>query len=130
MTIIKKKNIREWDKKDVSFIGINLPKEEASFLYLFCLAKGITKTSVLSDLIHSWVVTKQNDYTKDSLIDIIAKNIYKVYLSLPPQKKNFMYFRNKLRQEFELKEIEQSIVDAIIKSVSDEKEKDKPSTIE
>jgi hypothetical protein len=41
-----------------------------------------------------------------------------------------MYFRNKLRQEFELKEIEQSIVDAIIKSVSDEKEKDKPSTIE
>ena len=47
--VILRRRLKKENKKDTSFIGASIPKDMVSFLSLFCLAKEVTKTSIVKD---------------------------------------------------------------------------------
>ena len=125
MVLLKKINKEEGSTRDAVFFGMKMLKEEASFLCLYCLAKGISKSSVVQNLISSWIDEKRKEFTDEELIKIIAERGIRSYLNLPGRQRNFNFFRNKLRLEFKHKTIDESTVDAIIKAITNEKDKEK-----
>jgi hypothetical protein len=124
MPILKKNNLKDEEKKDTIFVGVRLPKEDVSFLHLFCLLKQLTKTSIIQELLSSWIEKKQKEYSKESLIQLIGEKAFGIYKGLPRQKKNFPIFRSQLRMEFQHKGIDEASVDCIIKALNNEKDKE------
>lgn len=64
---------RRKDKKDVTFFGMTVSSEAASFLSLYCTAKAVTKTSIVSTLLDKWLKEAQSIYDRNELINEIAQ---------------------------------------------------------
>jgi|SRR5574343_329266 hypothetical protein len=122
MAIIKKQRNPE-GTKEVTFIGILVPKEVSSFLLLYTLAEGVTKTSVILDLLQQWK-NKRTETESDFIEQIVAKSLYEWH-HYPFRKTTFYAFCHRLRLEFKNAKLEQRIIDIIIKKLINEKNSEK-----
>ncbi len=123
MTLIKK-HTKVARSKEASFIGLYVKKEVASFLNLYSLAKGITKSEIMSKLISDWKYDRLRDCTDDELITEIAKSSLEAFHTLPKRNTTFYSFCNMLRVELKNRGLTQTVIDEIVKQTTDEKKKE------
>jgi len=124
MVLLKTKT-RERGIEDTSLIGFKIQKDISSFLSLFCLAKGITKTSILTKLLKDWTISEQQKkITKESLINSISERAFDTWRNLHKKNRSFQGFLNSLRIEFHFKGIDDKYIDQILEKVQDEKDKE------
>ena len=124
MVLLKTKT-RERGIEDTSLIGFKIQKDISSFLSLFCLAKGITKTSILTKLLKDWIISEQQKkITKERLLNSISERAFDTWKNLPKKNRSFQGFLNSLRIEFHFKGIDDKYIDQILEKVQDEKDKE------
>jgi hypothetical protein len=120
---ILKKSLKKRDE-NASLVGVYIPKRLASYLSLFSLAKGQTKSSILKALITQWIESKQEKVTIDILVHEIALRAYKSWKKPVGKRDNFATFKTELKNELSFKGLAE-FADRIISIVCDEKNKDK-----
>lgn len=123
--VLLKTVTRERGIEDTSLIGFKVKKDLSSFLALFCLAKGITKTSILTKLLKDWSSSEhQKKVTKESLIDSISRRAIDTWVNMPKKNRSFQGFLNSLRVEFHFKGIDDAYIDKILENIRNEKDKE------
>ena len=118
MSIFKVKS-KEVKEDGTRFVGVHLPLQISSYLYLHCLAKGFTISSVLSEVIKDWVYSRK--------IELIQKELIQELLSKTQEKwdesqkihpaMQLVVFQNNVIRELESKGIEKEIIKTIINSL-------------
>lgn len=74
------------NKKDKGvFLGVNISKEDSSFLSLYCNSMGVFKTSIVKKLITDWVEKKNKTKFHNRLIRMSAIRIYEVWEEALPK---------------------------------------------
>lgn len=121
--VILRRRLKKENKKDTSFIGASIPKDMVSFLSLFCLAKEVTKTSIVKDLVNSWVQEKQKEYSEKDLIKEIAMRSLEVWEVTPKRNTTLHNFKTMLRLECKYRGLDESVINGIIAEFSNEYEK-------
>jgi hypothetical protein len=116
---ILKKSCKSVLKKDAStFLGLRIPKKEASYLALYCLANGKSKTSIVHKLLFKWITDAvQKGNTEDFLIDEIVEKVSQIWKDTPKRNINNTSFKSNLSLEFKYKGLDPSIADIIIKKL-------------
>jgi hypothetical protein len=122
MSILRTK-FKKKEENDAYLVGAQVPRRLASYLSLFCLAKGQTKTSVLKPLLEDWVDDNQSETSIDVLIKEIALNAYSVWKAQVRQS-NFNTFKNQVKRELTSKGLS-GYSDRILNIITDEKNKEK-----
>ncbi len=62
-------------RKEYKLVGVSLPPQEHVYMSLYCLAKGITKTKILKQLIEEWLCTHKPKESKGALIRELKNRI-------------------------------------------------------
>lgn len=127
MSILNRKRKRH-TKEDsgLQLVGLLLPDQLASYLNIHCLAKGVSKTLVIRELIENWADEQLSQKSKDDLIKEVAHRAYESwkYPKTTIKRENFNTFLKRVRIELKIKKLD-SYVDEIINLISDEKKNDK-----
>lgn len=118
MVILKRKFKKKEDTS--SLVGVVLPARLATYLTLFCLAHGKTKSSVIKDLLSNWVDQSETEKSFDYLINAIAARSYNIWAVDKEKKMNFNTFKNSLKYELKKKGLA-PFSDRILNRLSDEK---------
>jgi len=66
---------RESKRKNYKLVGAHLPPREYNYFNLYCLAKGITKSSIILKLLNDWMQNKSIEYPQTILNKEIANRI-------------------------------------------------------
>lgn len=124
MAILKRKH----DPKGVRYAGTYISQRTASYLGLFSLAKGVTKSSIIRRRIEEWI--KKQPPVEDLIRLIIAraKGQYLIDQVKDPSL-TLHSFLKKLRQELRSSQLEDDYIELIISKVHEENKKsaDKPA---
>ena len=119
---ILKSEIRKKTENSANFVGYYIPAKLASYLTLYCLSVGVTKTTILKQLLSDWIDKMQEDLKLTDLISIIAKRAYKMWIEPTDKPMRFKDFKFNLRKELEQKGLE-NYSDIIINELDNEKKK-------
>lgn len=104
-------------------IGTYIPKRLATFLSLYCLAHGKTKTSVIKALLNNWVKRNQDKESEDELIQLIVQRAYDSWKNGVKKRKSWKVFESDLIDELEKNHLKDYIA-TIIGLIYDKKSKD------
>jgi len=118
-TILKK--VAKEQKREATFLGLYISKEVASFLSLYSLAKGITKTTIVTDEINRWRSERLRDSTDEELIDELVKRSIQAYRKMRKNKPMFFPFCGLVRAELKRKGVAPEIIEKVIKRMIHEK---------
>jgi len=122
MSILKQHFKRKRDEV-ASLVGVYIPKRLASYLSLYCVARGKTKSSILKMLITEWIEQQQERTNLETLINDISNKAYNVWKYPKGKRKNFDTFKGELKNELAYKGIG-NYAEQIITNICDEKIKD------
>jgi len=106
-------------KKDYKLVGAYLSSWVHSYLTLYTLAKGNTKSNVLKELLETWISQQRTFYTDEELIQEIIQRIeiqWKLERKTNPLA-SFKKFKEDLRKEFLDKGVKDETVNIIIKEI-------------
>lgn len=107
--------------KDVTFIGIKVRKELASFLSLYCLSNGITKSFIVKKLIKDWYANEQqNETTRRKLVEGVVQRALSTWEEMPKRNYTYQGYKNILETELKLKGIDNKIIPIIFKRMDEE----------
>jgi hypothetical protein len=120
MSILKKTTKEK--VKDDHYIGIYIPKEMASYLSLYCLAIGVSKSSIVENLITKWVINTRKEKPTDKLLKDIAIKAFVLWENPNGKRTHFQTFKNQLKNELQYKKLDQ-FADEIINILLNEKNK-------
>lgn len=121
--ILKSKQSRN-NKEDVRLVGFQVPIKTASFLSLYCLSEGVTKTVILLNLLNSWCKEQQRNITKEEMIRKIAERAIDTYNN-GTKRTNYPTFCRLLHMEFENKGLSKQDITEIFNIIKYEKDKKK-----
>jgi hypothetical protein len=110
-----KKHAKEINRKDTAFVGIRVSDEVGSFLTLYSLAMGITKSSIITDLLDTWMEEQEID--EEKLYDEIVERSWEAWKNLPKKHTTFYGYCNMLRTEFKFRGIAPEVIDIIVKKL-------------
>lgn len=116
---------RQDSKKDVTFMGMYISREVASFLSLFCMARSFTKSSVLQEIIISWMEKQGKETPEKYLEKEVALRALHIWETVPRRNATFIGFQKSLRTELKNKGLPHYMVENIIETLVDEKDKKK-----
>lgn len=103
-------------------LGTYVENKDAFFLALYCVANGITKTSVFKELISAKLKELKENNSEEDLITMVVRIGKR---ALKTSKKSEDAFYEELKEELTKKGISYDVVDTIIEQVKDGgKEKD------
>jgi hypothetical protein len=110
--------------KGTRFVGVQLPQQLSSFLSLYSIANGSTKTAVLSDIVEAWVKQQQKLTNEESLI---VKLIARAKVELDSRKTKGVkgpysatnLLSTELRKELKRKGFTTALIDRIINELKD-----------
>ena len=115
MSLLNTKNSRI----DYKMVGVTVRSRYHSYLSLYTLAKGVTKASLLKELIMDWVTKQKSNETDAELIEQVRERVneqWKVYI----KKKSFSNmnrFRQNVEEELLAKGIPESYIQQITKDL-------------
>ena len=104
---------------DYKMIGVTMRSKFHSYLSLYCLAKGISKASLLKDLIGDWIDEQKAKYSDKVLLDEIKERVneqWTAYIEDKPHS-NMERYREEIENELLSKGIPQNYIDIITKDL-------------
>lgn len=116
MGILTKKSKR----KDFKLIGVSCPLWVNSYLILYTVAKGATKSDIVRPQIEEWVKEMQNKETEPKLINEIS---CRIRLKWGAEKcsnieANWNDFKTNVQEELKLKGISVNLINQIFKDLN------------
>lgn len=103
-------------------LGTYVENKDAFFLALYCVANGITKTSVFKELISAKLKELKENNSEEDLITMVVRIGKR---ALKTSKKSEDDFYEELKEELTKKGLSYDVIDTIIEQVKDGgKEKD------
>lgn len=121
--VILKRKIKKKQDSDSNLVGVFIPTRLATYLSLYCLATGKTKSSIFKTLISDWQEEQEKTNNFDELVYRIAIRSYNIWKNPNGKRDNFATFKSQLRNELEFKGLG-VYVNRIISIISDEKNKE------
>ena len=106
------------------FIGVRVPNEIGSFLTLYSLAEGITKSKIILNLLVEWKQGRQREVTVEELYDKIAKRSLESWRHRKQRSVTFYSYCNLLRIELKNRGVNETLVNKLIKMLINEKNKE------
>lgn len=122
MTILRKTTSTKRNE-DVCFIGIYIPKEMASYISLYSLSTGKTKSSILKKLLIEWISKKQKRLPLEKIINNTGKRAFEIWNNPKGARTHFNTFKNELRIELKNRGSER-YTDEILNIIANEKNKE------
>jgi hypothetical protein len=119
MTILKRKTKRS-RKTDNDFVGLRIPEKLASYISLYCLSAGVTKSSVLKAQLNRWAGEQQKIVSEDDLVREVAERALHIWEHPEGKKINYHTFISQLKMELSYKGLE-NYVERIISIINDKK---------
>jgi|GEM_PF-2733637 hypothetical protein len=119
-TVLKKR--QSYNKKEVAYIGILIPKEVASFLSIYSVANGITKTKVINDLLIKWKEETLATKSEFEYVKQIVELSWESWKNYPIKRTTFYAFCYKLRTEFKARGLKPELINLILDKLKYEKE--------
>ena len=121
MSILKKVT-KKTKAIDTDFLGFYFPKELVSYLTLYSLATGRTKTSLVKFPVKNWIASKKEEFPVDDLLKIIAEKSFQTWENPVGKRDNFNTFKSLLRIELKNRKLDE-YVDKVIELIEYEKNK-------
>jgi len=105
---------------DTKFMGLFLPHELNSYLTLYSLCTGESKTIIVTNLLKNWKEESSDAISIDILIELLKKISLKALVKAK-NSKGFIFtiFKKETQKELETKGIEKEIIDTIIKTLNE-----------
>lgn len=106
-------------RADYKLIGVYLRSRVHAYLSLYAFAKGVTKSSLLKELILDWVERAKEDETDEEITSQVAMRVilqWKAYVKKKPYT-NIEKYRLKVEKELLAKGIEEKHVLMITKDL-------------
>jgi len=120
---ILKKNTKKTKIVATSYLGLYLPKELATYLTLYSLATGRSKTSIVIQQMKRWTAMNDELTPIDELLQTIVIKSFEKWNHPVGKRENFNTFKSMLKIELRNRSIEQHI-DKIIELLEYEKNKE------
>ena len=107
-------------------VGAFVPSQVSSYLSLYTLAHGITKSTIVRDLIEDWYRDKRGVRTDDELIDKIAHIAYMEWKGLVSKfpSSNWHTYQIELSTQLTQKKLTPFNIELILKKLQDEANKE------
>ena len=121
MSILRKK-VKKEDINENKFVGGIVPRQFADYLTLYTLAYGVTKSSILTEVLKYWIVS----LSEEVLLESIAK---RAYIAWKESDKTFGDFLTDISLEFDKKGLNKYSV-VLTKLIKDEKKKSEKGNVE
>jgi hypothetical protein len=119
MTILKRRTKRT-RSEGVDFVGLRFPKKLASYISLYSLSIGVTKSSIVKAQITRWIDEQQKVVSEDDLVTEVAERALNIWENPEGKRMNFHTFISQLRIELCNKGLE-NYVERIISIIHDKK---------
>lgn len=126
MTILKKSS-RFKRKRKTIFLGVQLPKDMSSYLSLYCLSTGESKSLIVKTLLSDWIKKEKIRYSEEILINKIALRAFEVWKNPEGRRPPFIVFKSELKRELERMKVSETIINKIIDILDNEKGKEEKS---
>jgi hypothetical protein len=98
-------------------IGMVFPLELHTYFSLFSLAKGVTKTSILTNVMSRWMSGNVQNFTEDDLISEIVIKVKQQWEISKGKIKNIETFKKQLTIELAKKDLPKELIDQILKQI-------------
>jgi len=69
-------------KKDCKFVGVQVPSRDYSYLNLYTMAKGVSKSKVVKEVLNKWANEERKKDNEVALLNEIANRINNRWKSL------------------------------------------------
>lgn len=105
---------------DTKFVGLYLPHDLNSYLTLYSLCTGESKTIIVTNLVKNWKEESSEVMTIDELTELLKRISLKA-LEKAKNSKGFIFtiFKKETQKELETKGINKEIIDIIIKTLNE-----------
>lgn len=103
-------------------VGASLPEEIHNYLTLFTIARGITKTKILKDLLESWIDSQQEKDSDEALIKKIVHRANAQWRTERTRRRNpktFDKFRHELYDELVYKGLTDYHINQILEGIKE-----------
>lgn len=122
--VVLKRHSKKSSRKDRFFLGVFLPRKPSIYLSLFCAGEGISKSSVMVNVIHDWYLDSSEKVTEQDLIEKITKRAVEIWKEGTPQipLKSFVPL---LQKDLKKRNIDLSTIELILNQFTDEANKGK-----
>ena len=122
MTLFSRKSITK--KGEVKFVGVHLPLHLNSYLTLYALATGGSKSSIICEEINNWKTSQEDVMTESVLIQSIADKAIKTFKNKIIQNEMSLgKFMKSIKEELLAKGIEEEAINVILEAIKDGKDK-------
>jgi hypothetical protein len=113
MAIFKVKS-KEENEVGTKHVGVILPRHVTSFLTLYCLSKGITKTKVIRELVEKWMYHDAVPSTEDLILDLVSKIDKQWQACKTSSKSSMVMFKEQVSRELKAKDMEEEHIQLIL----------------
>lgn len=120
MTILKSKN-KEKESEVIRHVGVTIPNMLNNYLVLFILAKGMTKTHIIRNLLKDWQENEKVYNSESKLIDQVSNRL-KIEWKVLNQKKegqDFTWFQEESKKELAKLKLDKNIIAKIIQKLAE-----------
>jgi len=108
----------ELNTKGVKFIGAYLPQPLNSFLSMWCISMGVSKTTIIIEQLERWKETLQKSVPIPELEKMLAQKALKNYYNLSKKNKiSISLFLIGLDAELLKKGVDETSITVILKSI-------------
>jgi len=111
--------------REGKLVGAYIPLQVSSYLSLYVLANGISKSIILRDLVDEWYRDKRVSAPEDDLIEKVATGAINAWRASKTRVPNadFPSYQEVLTRELEKRGITSFYIEIILKKVQDEEDK-------
>lgn len=115
MSLLKESNQRD----DYKLVGASLPLQVHSYLTLYCLAKGVSKTKIIKELVENWIAqqTVAHGTTAELVLCIIKRAGVQWKAKKASGKMSFKEFKESLQKELTEKGVSEPIIISILTGI-------------
>lgn len=116
MSVLKESNQRD----DYKLVGASLPLQVHSYLTLYCLAKGVSKTKIIKGLLENWIacqVTTHGTSPAELVLCIIKRAGVQWKARKASGKMSFKEFKESLQAELTEKGVSEDVIASILNGI-------------
>ena len=109
----------ESKRKEYKLVGVSLPPREHTYMSLYCMAKGITKTTILKSQIEDWICVRKKQNPEIELIKEVARRVIQEWREEHQQTPTLTFTQYKKNVKEELfKKLPVNYITAILQEIT------------